>query len=423
MGDFIPELLTLEEIILEHKSFKDAYFRAKVNEKLSNVGSKILKERISGVLRHYQTLSFECLDLLKDYQRGSEEFLLSLICLHVLRHEPELATSEVEHAYISTFNRMRLTGNVKDNFEILFQATRTSFRVPEQIKSNPFVYNSLRLEVPEFFLKKLAKDFKGELALKIAISLHGKNTPVFRMKNFTDISSFDPDYFDQFFLSKKTVIYKGKKQVSSAYLESNGFYPSSYLEALAYDKVTLPRVSPNILINGCKKPVSYLSLSYLTNEYFQSRVIPVFQDAIQYRYAMDVKNKYKLFNVYPLLSESHLMKTYLSYDEFDLVVCFGQDTKTGLCRQRIEILPALSEKMITVAAKREYTELVDSAQFVKKGGTLLFICNALDKEESVHVVEKFLKNNLSFRLQEQSFLFPFDSESEGGYYAILRRDA
>lgn len=423
MSDFTTELLTLEEILIQHKSFKEAYFHAKMNEKLSDVGCRILKERVLGVLRHYQSLSFECLNLFSKHEKNSEEFLLNLLTLFVLRYEGDTDKNQVVSAYQETIQRLRLAMNASEEKKILLKASELPFAVPEEIKASPFLYNSLRLEVPEFFLRTLSQDFKGELALKIALSLHGKCSRYFMKKNSEDSKALDEELFQKTYLSPEHILYKATKPVSALQVKENGLIPVSYLEACALEKVSLPSVAPNVLICSTKNPSLYLMLSMMTLNSYDGKVIPAFDSSVSYRFSMDLMKKQGISNVYPLLSKSHLLKTYLSYDEFDLVVSCSNDSRTGMSRRNIEILPSLTQKDLEKKTSRQKNELKDASFFVKEGGELLFVSYALDKKETTELIAEFLKENPRFTLVDQAFLFPFETEQEGGYYALLRRKA
>lgn len=422
MADFIPELLTLKEIIFEKKSFTDACFRARVNEKLSTEGSKVLKERVLGVLRHYQCLSFESLNILPQYSRGSDELLLNAITLYVLRFEKGHLPNDVSALYHDTFLRMRFIGDVRENFRIMEEASHEAFKIPEECKSAPTIYNSLLLETPEFLLKRFSSEYGGEKALKLALSLHGRVANYFLCKDNEEEKPINDDRFLNIPLSNDIILYKAVKSVTPSQAKEASLYPVSYLDVLAMSKLDIPSITPSILINGCYDGSCFLPYAFKTKPYYQSKIVPVFSDPIFYRLSMDLKKRYALDHVSPLLSESHLIKTYIGYDEFDIVVSYGKDSKVGLARKRPEILPSLNEKSFSALGKIELSELVDSSLFVKKEGVLLFICNALDKEEGVSVVKKFLASNKNFSLVSQSYVFPSESESEGGYYAIMRKE-
>ena len=418
MADFIPELLTLKEILFEKKSFQEAYFKTKLNERISNCENKRLKERISGCLRHYQSLSFECLNALPVYDRNSEEFLLSLIALYLLRYEKNDET-DVKVSYHDSFVKMRMLGDANKNFEALLSSSKNVFTIPDDVKDSPFVYNSMILETPEFLLKRWCKDFSADKSGKIALSLHYKPSNYY-YKTREDVSLVDynlqPVNFD-----KGIVIYKAKKGMSSAQARELSLIQIDYIEAYAFSKIELPHISPSILLNGPRNGSSFLLYSLNVNHLYQNKVVAAYQSLASFRSASDLEKKYQLKGTSFLFAESSLIKTYLPFDSFDFAVCYGKDAGIGMARRKIEVLPSLKEKDLAVASKSEYDQLLDSAEFIKKNGTLLFLSSALDKEEGSNVIKKFLSNRKDYALVDQEYLLPCDNDIDGGYYAILRR--
>lgn len=423
MNDFTTELLTLEEILVQHNSLKAAYFHAKVNARLSESSLRLLKERLIVILRHYQSLSFECLNLFSKYEKNSKEFLLNLIVLAILRYEKNSDAEAVMQAYRETMSQLRLSMDFNGEKELLLNACKAPFVIPDEIKKAPVVYNSLVLEIPDFLLRSLSEDFGNTDALSIALSLHGNCSHYLVKTNKEDSSLLKEEGLEPIHLSAQNVLYKVNKNFSSQDKKEKGLLPISYLEACALNRVNLPSIAPNVLICNSKSTSLYRYLSACVSSSYDGKVVPVFDSSLSYRLCMDAVKKEKITNVYPLLAKSNLMKTYLSFDEFDLVVSCSDDSKTGMARRYVEILPSLSSKEFFKPNQKQEEELQDASLFVKEGGYLLFISYALNKRENVDVVAKFLKENKKFALQNQEFLFPDKTEQEGGYYALLRRTA
>lgn len=418
MVDFIPELLTLEAVLFERKSFQDAYFQAVINEKLSTSRKNELKERIIGVFRHFQSLSFESLDLFSNYNKDSDEHILSIIALYVLRYEKRTSYDDFSLSYKETFLRLRLSGDYQNNITIIHEACLKPFAVKDEVKSSPCVYNSLVLEVPDFLLKKLTKDFSGKKAFDIALSLRGKLA--FYYQNLSDKKIEDERLIKLPYINAE--IYKSNKVLPSSQLKSMSLSPISYLSSYLFELIPLKmNINTKILLNGCSDNGQFIYWSKRFSSIFNTEIVPVYYDTLLYRNALDYLKHNPKKGVSPLLTESKLIKTYLPYDENDLVICNAMDSKVGLARRKSEILPSLREKDFPIFVKRCYEQLVDSSLFVKKGGYLGFISYSFDKDETISLINKFLNAFSSFELVKEEYLLASDNSQEGGYIALLRR--
>lgn len=422
MFDYIPELLALTEILLEQKNYHQTLFKVSMEEKLSQNGKKRLKEVVYGVLRHYFNLSFECLDLLP-YKKDSEEHILALIALFDLRYHKEYSPEDIKKAYYDAFLKERLLGDRQANFSSLLQAVQKPFKIPSEVKNSPFLYNSLVLELPEFLLHRLAKDFTPKVALSISSYLHKKPmlffAPIFDEEKQASLLASDD--FENISFEDNTVVYRGNKTLSLKECLSKGIYPTTYTETLAYSRLETPSMMPKVMLTGLSEGTQILPLTLKTLDRYQSSLTAVFSSPIAYRSGADIMKKYQLKNVSLINCEIPYIKTYRSIEEYDVVVSFGKDLQIGLSRSNPSILPTLNEKDFLKSKNRQVLDLLEVAQFVKEGGSLLFINHALDKEETNEVIAKFLAKRSDFYLVEKEMVYPSRMDSDGGFYAILKR--
>ncbi len=136
---------------------------------------------------------------------------------------------------------------------------------------------------------------------------------------------------------------------------------------------------------------------------------------------MDCIRHFQLKKSKAIESNLSLLKTYVQIEHFDLVVCLGKDTRIALSRRDPSILPSLKEDAFLKAEKRQVSDLLENALFVKEGGTLLFINHSLVKQETYDVVNRFLEKRKDFMLIKKEILFPGQMDADGGFYCVLRR--
>ena len=204
-------------------------------------------------------------------------------------------------------------------------------------------------------------------------------------------------------------------------MKGEGLYSVHFVENEAMSHLGVSPLSSNVLIVGTKDVTSYLPFAYKIKECYQKQLIPVEEDSVKYRYAVNLSFQHHFDYVKPLCSSMDLLKTYLSYDSFETVVYFAKDSRVGLARRKPEILPSLEKRTFLTSVSKEKKELEESAMFVKKSGCLLFVSSSFFKKETEEVVSDFLSKRKDFSLEEERMVLGDASESDLGYYAILRR--
>lgn len=417
MNDLIPELLTLKSILIQHKSIHESMFRLKHNERVSAPRLERVKTRIHYVLKHKESLSFECQNLFSQYQSDEDEYLLLLLALSILRNE-NAEKEKCEEAYSKTFQTMRMRGDSLTNFEIVYQASRKPFVISDEVKNSPYLYNSLLLEMPDFFLSELYQDYSSSESLSIVKSI--KKRPLHYYKSIDDKAP-TKDGYQEIDLDDGTKMFESKAPCSTKDMKEMNLYPVRYIENIALSRLSFSSLSTKILLLGLKEVNSYLPFAYRLKDCYEKKLVEVEEDSVRYRYAVNLSIQHHFDYVKPLCSSFALIKTYLPYESFDVVVYSASDSTVGYARKKIEILPSLEKKTFLANISKEKEELMESSMFVNKGGVLLFIASSFLKKETKEVIQDFLMKNKEFTLEDESFILADRSDSDLGYYAILRR--
>ena len=419
MADYVPELKVLSEILLNGKNIREAMFMADMEEKISLVGKKRLQENVQGVLRHYFCLSFECQMLSVD-PVNSQEHILLLVALYELRYHKDKPVVEIRDEYLSAFSKLRLLGDPEKNFQTLHEASKKDFQLPDDVKGSPYLYNSLVLEFPEFLLRRLHDEYSSERALAIACKAHKRpkcfyapslNGEIHKSDVNLDVVTFDDESF----------IYESKKPLSVKEMKKMGLYPIGYVEALAYSKVRIPSLMPKVLLTGLDDGFDFLPIAFASERFYQSELVATYDDDMSYRSGVDAIRFFGLKKAKALHSSLKLLKTFVPFDHFDIVIDHASDMNIGKTRTDKSILPSLKEEMIEKSKMRQIDELIEDARFVKEGGYLLFLNHSLIKEETVDVIESFLLSRKDFLKIESEVVFPDKIDSDGGYYCLMKR--
>lgn len=420
MVSYEIELHALIAILLENKTYNEAMFKITQEEKLSSLKKKTVSEIVLGVLRHYFCLSFEGLSILQ-YKRDCYEHILTIISLYELRYKKK-NVDEVKEAYKRTFLSEKLDGEYTNNINKIIESSKEAFNIPEIVKNSPYLFNSLLLEMPEFLLKILSKETSNREAMSISTALHRRSKNSFSPldENLTIDSFSDLEYKKVIFLDSSFICYR-RKNISLKEMRQNHYYPLGYLDGLAYSHLNINGVMPKILMSDVSDGLKILPLYMKTKSLYKVKIVCSFDDEIKYRRGIDVAENFKLKNVELIQSDISLLKTHILENDYDNVICYGDDCNIGLSRRMPSILPTLTESKISTSCKRQMVQLKENSRFVKKGGSLLFINHSLINEESKDVIHQFLNDNHSFNLVHEEIVYPNKVDDDGGYFAIINR--
>ncbi|MFA6860798.1 MAG: hypothetical protein WCR56_00195 [Bacilli bacterium] len=423
MEDLVPAYLAVKQIVSERKPYSPTLFKILQTEKVAPLQAKKVKAVVYGVLNNYNKLCFDAMNVFTEYKKGDDETFLNIVALYqlrVLKDDQKI----IANAYVDAFNRLRLSGDAKANAALLTNAIKTPFKIPDEVKALPLAYDSLTLEMPEFLLGEMFKELGGETAVKLSLELHKKPVNFYAANLF--IKPMDNYVNDKRFtaikLSDGQIIYKDTGSVLPKELKTGELYRLDYIAALAYAEVSIPSVSPRILFTDSHYPDSGIYFAMKTKDFYGATILTSYSNPLTYRLAIDEKQKLNLNTVSPLLSPVALIKTYQEYDNFDLVVNEGYDSLIGTSRKHPGSLPSLTKKHITNCCKKQLADLLESSEFVKKEGYLLFINSAILNNEGHDIVQQFLNVKKNFGVIKEKYVYPMEMDSDGGYYCLLRRD-
>ncbi|WP_078391543.1 16S rRNA (cytosine(967)-C(5))-methyltransferase RsmB [Shouchella patagoniensis] len=101
---------------------------------------------------------------------------------------------------------------------------------------------------------------------------------------------------------------------------------------------------------------------------------------------------------------------------FDRVLVDAPCTGFGVIRRKPDIRWAKTEKDVNAISNVQAAILANASRFVKKEGTLVYSTCTVEKEENEQVVEQFLLNHPSFKVDESAFqVLPDKIQKEGRF--------
>jgi 16S rRNA (cytosine967-C5)-methyltransferase len=115
---------------------------------------------------------------------------------------------------------------------------------------------------------------------------------------------------------------------------------------------------------------------------------------------LDLKNRLGLENVRIVLA--NVEKPPFS-QKFDCVIVDAPCSNMGVVSRRPEALQTFSKEKISELSKKQLAILQCASVWVKESGVLIYSVCSQEKEESIEVIEKFIKNNPNFTQEETIF--------------------
>ena len=72
--------------------------------------------------------------------------------------------------------------------------------------------------------------------------------------------------------------------------------------------------------------------------------------------------------------------------------------------------------------KREKEYLEEASKYVSSGGELVYSVQSILLDEGKRLIEDFLKKHSEYSLEKERQIYPYEFNSDGLYYAIMRKE-
>ena len=103
-------------------------------------------------------------------------------------------------------------------------------------------------------------------------------------------------------------------------------------------------------------------------------------------------------------------------ERYDKVICDVPCSGLGVIQRKPEILMRINKEYIMQLCQKQQQILSIAAQYLKKGGLLVYSTCTVNPEENMKQVEKFIKNNPMYHLEKiESDIFSDHCECKKGY--------
>ena len=112
-------------------------------------------------------------------------------------------------------------------------------------------------------------------------------------------------------------------------------------------------------------------------------------------------------------------------DGFDVVLLDVPCSNTGVLAKRIEVRYRIKPDAINALAEIQTQLLEKAKKLLKPDGIICYSTCSIQRKENFEVIEKFLKDNLDFKLKKQKLTLPMAGKGDfdGGFFAVLEKQA
>lgn len=389
------EPLALNGIVANRIPFPSVLRSLFQNRILKDEEKKALIFDVKSMLRSFNKLSFEEMDLFVDYPKNSDAFFFHVVMLYHLRKK-DVPLSVLESFYRKRFDKNVSSLKKEENLRILVEAASSPFCYKKELDEFYDIRLSLLLEVPAFLIEEYRTLFRKE-EIRSLLASYWK-----RMESYSLIPS-ESDREASLTLKDGMRLKKGASEELPIC-----FYPMER----CLSELSLPMLQPKILLS-CSFPEEYLPA---LKARYASSMAEIEVPIVRGRKKPNFGGVFSFIETEPDL----LRSAFVKYDK-DLVLVFGEDLAISRNPSSF-VLPGLRKEDALASSKRILSSLLDFSLCVKKDGYLVFVSRSVTYEETCLVKESFLKKTSGQFVSVLSrFVLPDEAGSEAGYFQIFRR--
>lgn len=387
---------------------------------LSSEEVALLRKTVNGALKHFYLLKFQAMQAYPDFNEDDDEVYLLIISLFQLRYcQKTIASFKViEDACDASefmslrFDKDQLKGELED-------ISSTPFKIPEEMKNDPYKFNSLFFSVPEWIIKMWSAQYGDEIAMALL-----KDT----LKKHPVYVKINPRLGQEEEILSKGDFEWSENNMSLAYTKSTSLSLSPEFKQgkvfmedlsiqLALEDIKLKPGSRVIQLHGSTGSVaSDISLRF--KDHF-SMIEANYNTEVLYRRARYQFQRLKIDSAKAYLGNKDILLTYCELGKYDLAISSPSCSYLGQISKRPSLLATLRKKDLLGLIAHEKESLEFASKYLNKDGTLIYLVPTINKDESENLIDDFLKEHKEFTLVNSKQIFPYDYSSDGLFFARM----
>ncbi len=200
-------------------------------------------------------------------------------------------------------------------------------------------------------------------------------------------------------------------------LFANGYYiiqdEASALVALS---IGLPVDKEYKILDTCAAPGG--KSLHIASKYFNSSLVSCDKYIHKLKLIEDNTAKLGISNI-EIKEQDATINNSLFNDKFDIVICDVPCSGIGVIKNKPEIKYKITNSHVEEISKLQYQILNNSKKYVKNNGILMYSTCTIDKRENIENINKFLKENKNFRLENISLNNSIVKARKNGVLEIL----
>ena len=200
-------------------------------------------------------------------------------------------------------------------------------------------------------------------------------------------------------------------------LFSNGYYIiQDEASALVASSIGLPVDKEYKILDTCAAPGG--KSLHIASKYFNSSLISCDKYIHKLKLIEDNTAKLGISNI-EIKEQDATINNSSFNDKFDIVICDVPCSGIGVIKNKPEIKYKITNSHVEEISKLQYQILNNSKKYVKNDGILMYSTCTIDKRENIENINKFLKENENFRLENISLDNSIVKARKNGVLEIL----
>lgn len=170
-------LKALKEIIDDKKQFHIVLERILSEYNLSSEEKKILRNIVLGSIKHFYFLRYEITKSFAQFKKDDDETYLLIISLYELRFcSKKFALYQVIDSTMRAADFMKLRLSKEEVSKKLTYLFENKTPIDDEIKKDPYAFNSLFFSIPLWIIKMWAEQYGDEVTMNLLLSTQKKPT-------------------------------------------------------------------------------------------------------------------------------------------------------------------------------------------------------------------------------------------------------
>ena len=200
-------------------------------------------------------------------------------------------------------------------------------------------------------------------------------------------------------------------------LFTNGYYIiQDEASALVASSIGLPVDKEYKILDTCAAPGG--KSLHIASKYFNSSLVSCDKYIHKLKLIEDNTAKLGISNIEIKEQDATIYNSSFN-DKFDIVICDVPCSGIGVIKNKPEIKYKITNSYVEEISKLQYQILNNSKKYVKNDGILMYSTCTIDKRENIENINKFLKENKNFRLENISLNNSIVKARKNGVLEIL----